>query len=80
MIWPVQSTSTQRSEALIFIKKLEKRIDKTHSRVCIGLDPDFDKFPLHLAKNSDGLFEFLSEIIIHTHEFAAAYKLNIAFF
>ncbi len=48
--------------------------------VCVGLDPDINKFPSHLRSISNPILEFNSHIIEATQEFAAAYKLNFAFY
>ncbi len=51
---------------------------KTH--VCVGLDIDLNKVPEHIRKMDDPLFEFGKEIIHSTSEYAAAFKINTAFF
>jgi len=62
-----------RSELIASIK--EKR-----SFLCIGLDSDIDKIPAHLKNTSDPVFEFNKQIIEATHQFAVAYKPNLAFY
>jgi orotidine-5'-phosphate decarboxylase len=63
-----------------FIEKLENAIKKNHSLLCIGLDPDIDKIPKHLHKDSDPVFEFCKQIIDETAHLVCAYKPQIAFF
>lgn len=48
--------------------------------ICVGLDSDEDKIPPHLKDNDDPIFEFNKAIIKETKEYAAAYKLNFAFY
>lgn len=48
--------------------------------ICIGLDTDQSKIPLHLQSNLNPVFNFNKEIIDATKEFAAAYKINFAFY
>jgi orotidine-5'-phosphate decarboxylase len=55
-------------------------IKKKKSFLCIGLDTDLSKIPQHLLKEEDPAFEFNKQIIDATHEFAAAYKPNLAFY
>jgi orotidine-5'-phosphate decarboxylase len=55
-------------------------IRKKRSFLCIGLDTDLDKVPPHLLKKDDPIFEFNKAIIDATHDLAAAYKPNIAFY
>jgi orotidine-5'-phosphate decarboxylase len=62
-----------RSELISIIKKKK-------SFLCIGLDTDLSKIPTHLLKEEDPAFEFNKQIIDATHEYAAAYKPNLAFY
>ena len=63
-----------------FLEKFQKRKDKIGSFLCIGLDPEIEKFPEPFEKNVQGLFPFCKKVIENTHSFALSYKLNIAFF
>jgi orotidine-5'-phosphate decarboxylase len=55
-------------------------IKKKRSYLCIGLDTDIKRIPNHLLKTDDPVFEFNKQIIDATHEYAVAYKPNIAFY
>lgn len=46
----------------------------------MGLDTDLNKMPKHLLSQPDPVFEFNKQIIDATHEYAVAYKPNIAFY
>jgi len=46
----------------------------------VGLDADFEKIPDRFLKTEFPQFEFNKWIIEETHEFAAAFKANIAFY
>ncbi len=48
--------------------------------ICIGLDTDKNKIPKHLLEYDDPVFEFNRAIIEATKDFAAAYKINFAFY
>ena len=61
-------------------QELFQLIQKKRSFLCIGLDTDINKIPAHLQKFNDPVFEFNKQIIDHTHEYAIAYKPNIAFY
>ncbi len=61
-------------------QQLFQLIQKKRSFLCIGLDTDINKIPPHLQKLDDPVFEFNKQIIDHTHEYAIAYKPNIAFY
>lgn len=62
------------------IHKYNKRSDIANSLVCVGLDSDFGKIPDEFKKSEFPQFEFNKSIINLTHEHAAAYKANIAFY
>ncbi len=48
--------------------------------ICVGLDTDIEKIPLHLRKLKNPLLKFNKAIIDSTQEYAAAYKINFAFY
>jgi orotidine-5'-phosphate decarboxylase len=60
----------------IFIKKLEKIVEKNQSLLCVGLDSDFEKIP----KKFSNQFEFNKTIIDATYNLVCSYKLNTAFY
>lgn len=60
--------------------KLSKAIAETRSLLCVGLDPEIHKLPLSVDKSTKGLVEFCTGIINSTKDYAAAYKINTAFF
>lgn len=59
-----------------------ERVKKTteNKLLCIGLDPDLTKLPEIVKSDPNPLLSFCSEIIASTKTFAAAFKLNFAFF
>ncbi len=61
-------------------EQLVEQIKKKQSFLCVGLDIDLDKIPPHLKKEDDLIFSFAKAIIDSTHEYAVAYKPNLAFF
>ncbi len=61
-------------------KKLIEIIKERQSFLCVGLDPDLDKIPLHLHAYEDPIFEFNVAIIDATREHCVAYKPNLAFY
>lgn len=61
-------------------KKLNKRIKKTKSLLCIGLDPRLDQLPARFQDKRYPLWEFNRWIIDQTHQYALAYKPNTAFY
>jgi orotidine-5'-phosphate decarboxylase len=60
--------------------QLFKNIVSKHSFLCVGLDTEIEKIPSFLLKEKDPVFEFNKRIIDSTHEYAVAYKPNVAFY
>ena len=48
--------------------------------MCVGLDTDIRKIPIHLLDAEDPVFEFNKQIIDATKDLCVAYKPNIAFY
>ncbi len=64
----------------MFFDRLRERTDAVDSIVCVGLDPDPDRLPDHLRDHELPRWAFNRRIIDATHEHAAAYKPNAAFY
>jgi orotidine-5'-phosphate decarboxylase len=62
------------------LHKLERRIQATASLLCIGLDPEIDKLPQRFRNAAHPQFEFNRYVIEQTHQYAAVYKPNTAFY
>jgi len=62
------------------IDKYNQRAKKINSLLCVGLDSDFEKLPEKFKAMENPQFEFNKYIIEETHEFAAVYKPNSAFY
>ncbi|MBP9715102.1 MAG: orotidine-5'-phosphate decarboxylase [Candidatus Pacebacteria bacterium] len=60
--------------------KYNKRAKEINSLLCVGLDADFEKIPKRFLDMENPQFEFNKWIIEETHEYAAAYKPNSAFY
>ena len=63
-----------------FIKKLSNIVQKNNSLLCIGLDPDPDKFPEEIKGTEHDIITFNRAIIEQTSDLVCAYKLNMAFY
>ena len=62
------------------LDKYNRRANKVHSLLCIGLDSDIDKLPPDFANGLSPQLAFNRHIIDQTADFAAAYKFNMAFY
>ena len=60
--------------------ELFSRIVRKRSFLCVGLDPEIEKIPAFLLEKKAPVFEFNRQIIDATHQFAVAYKPNVAFY
>ena len=59
--------------------KLQNK-NKEDKFICVGLDTDPEKLPQPFKKDKDSILGFNRSIIEATSEFAAAYKINFAFY
>ena len=63
-----------------FFQKLQNRVDQTGSLLCIGLDPDPELIPKPFGDHTEGIYEFLREVIEATADHATAMKPNLSYF
>jgi orotidine-5'-phosphate decarboxylase len=63
--------------ASTFLQRLDAAMTSTQSLVCVGLDPEIEKFPVHLRQRPQAILEFNRAIIDATADFACAYKPQI---
>lgn len=61
-------------------KELVEQIFAKESLLCVGLDTDINKLPLHFSRDIMGVIEFNKAIIEATKDYAIAYKINTAFY
>jgi orotidine-5'-phosphate decarboxylase len=59
---------------------LVQHIFSKKSYLCVGLDTDITKIPLHLQSHPDVLFQFNKAVIDATRDSCVAYKINTAFY
>ncbi len=64
----------------MLLEKINRIIQQKTSLLCVGLDIDIERIPSFLHKEVDPLFLFNREIIEATRDYAAAFKLNMAFY
>lgn len=65
---------------MTFIHKLSAAWTKHDSLLCVGLDPDVERFPEELRGQPDAIFNFCKAIIDATADTACAFKPQIAYF
>lgn len=61
-------------------KHLIQQIKEKKSYLCVGLDTDIGKIPVHLQTWPDAVFQFNKQIIDATKDLCVAYKINTAFY
>lgn len=59
---------------------LVQLIQRKKSFLCVGLDSELSKIPVHLRETEDPIFEFNKQIIDATLDLTVAYKPNLAFY
>jgi orotidine-5'-phosphate decarboxylase len=62
------------------LQKYNRRADAIRSLLCVGLDSEFSRIPEQFKSSDYPQYEFNKWIIEQTHEYAAAYKPNMAFY
>lgn len=63
-----------------FVESLRAAWARQNSLLCVGLDPDPAKFPEHLHRHPDAIFEFCRAIVDATAPYASTFKPQIAYF
>jgi len=61
-----------------FLQRLDAAMTSTQSLVCVGLDPEIERFPSHLRQRPQAILEFNRAIVDATADLACAYKPQIA--
>ena len=61
-----------------FIQVLSKAWRQNDSLVCVGLDPEIERFPPHIAAAASPIFQFNKAVIDATHDLVCAYKPQFA--
>jgi orotidine-5'-phosphate decarboxylase len=61
-----------------FIRQLQGGWDSSDSLVCVGLDPEIERFPRHFAAQASPIFQFNKAIIDATADLVCAYKPQFA--
>ncbi|MFT7297663.1 MAG: orotidine-5'-phosphate decarboxylase [Sphingobacteriales bacterium] len=59
---------------------LINQIVEKNSYLCVGLDTDQEKLPIHLKNDPDGILKFNKAIIEATLPYTVSYKINTAFY
>jgi len=63
-----------------FFDRLADRIERRDTVVSVGLDAQLDRLPDHLQDHDLPRWAFNRRIVDATHEYAACYKPNVAFY
>ncbi|MEP7312487.1 MAG: orotidine-5'-phosphate decarboxylase [Pseudomonadota bacterium] len=61
-----------------FVARVEAASERNQSLVCVGLDPEPEKFPAALRTTPHAIFEFNRQIIDATADYACCYKPQFA--
>jgi orotidine-5'-phosphate decarboxylase len=61
-----------------FIHKLASSWERSDSLLCVGLDPEIERFPPHIAAQPSPIFQFNKAIIDATADLVCAYKPQFA--
>jgi orotidine-5'-phosphate decarboxylase len=61
-----------------FIERLERSWARSDSLLCVGLDPEIERFPQRIAAHASPIFQFNKAIIDATADLACAFKPQFA--
>jgi orotidine-5'-phosphate decarboxylase len=61
-----------------FVEQLAHSWERSGSLVCVGLDPEIERFPRHIAAQPSPVFQFNKAIIDATADLVCAYKPQFA--
>ena len=61
-----------------FTQALARAWEKNDSLLCVGLDPEIERFPPHIAAAPSPIFQFNKAIVDATHDLVCAYKPQFA--
>lgn len=61
-------------------QELIRQIKTKKSMLCVGLDTDMEKLPVHMDRSIESMLEFNRAIIDSTSQYAVCYKINTAFY
>jgi orotidine-5'-phosphate decarboxylase len=65
---------------MTFLDQLRTAERQNGSLLCVGLDPDPAKFPLHLRGDASKIYDFCAAIVDATADLVIAFKPQIAYF
>lgn len=65
---------------MTFLEKYRNAVERSSSRLCIGLDSDTAWLPQSLSEEPNRQLTFNQRIVESTHDLCAAYKPNLAFY
>ena len=80
--WSVRRSVTdgRHIEPTRYLDRLALRMATTGTSLCLGIDPDPDTLPAGFPRTADGVGRFSELVLEAAAPFAAAVKVNVAFF
>lgn len=67
-------------QSMTFMQQLAAAWQRNNSLLCVGLDPEPERFPVALRERPDALFEFCRSIVDATADLVCCFKPQIAHF
>ena len=61
-----------------FVAKLAQAWERNDSLVCVGLDPEIERFPPHVLEDASPIFQFNRAVVDATRDLVCAYKPQFA--
>ncbi len=80
IVAPCLTAACPYNADMTFIEQLLRAERKNQSMLCVGLDPEPAKFPLHWRNDTRKIFDFCAAIVDATADLVIAFKPQIAYF
>ena len=77
---PLRDTTLGRPSPMRYLDRLARRMANVGTSLCLGIDPDPDALPDGFPRTVEGVGRFAELVLDAAGPFAAAVKVNVAFF
>ncbi len=80
IVMPCLTVACPYNAVMTFIEQLLRVERQNQSMLCVGLDPEPTKFPLHWRNDASKIFDFCAAVVDATADLVVAFKPQIAYF
>jgi orotidine-5'-phosphate decarboxylase len=80
IVMPCLTVACPYNAVMTFIEQLLRAERQNQSMLCVGLDPEPTKFPVHWRNDANKIFDFCAAVVDATADLVIAFKPQIAYF